>query len=295
MGLIITMITLTIISFISILGAIISHNSEWTEEHKVSKKWSLLGFLWIIFIVFGFFTNIPVNNVGIMFNPFNGGLQSEVLNEGFKTKSPFVKVYKINTEVQEYTFNDLSVQTSDSQYVVAQMQLQVRVDKNQAFEFFKKYGGKNLKDIQSIVSNTTQQKLEQVTTKYNIMEMLGEKRNNIINETLSLIKEELLKDGILVERVVLIDTDAGEAIEQSIANEAVAKKNAEAAEYNKQKAQLEGEAKVIEAQKQQEANNALQESLSKEILTQKFIEKWNGVLPTTTLGEDIISMFNLNK
>lgn len=295
MGLIITMITLTIISFVSILGAIICHNSEWTEEHKVSKKWSLLGFLWIIFIAFGFFTNIPANNVGIIFNPFNGGIQSEVLNEGFKTKSPFAKVYKINTEVQEYTFNDLSVQTSDSQYVVAQMQLQVRVDKNQAFEFFKKYGGKNLKDIQSIISNTTQQKLEQVTTKYNIMEMLGEKRNNIINETLSLIKEELLKDGILVERVVLIDTDAGEAIEQSIANEAVAKKNAEAAEYNKQKAQLEGEAKVIEAQKQQEANNALQESLSKEILTQKFIEKWNGVLPTTTLGEDIISMFNLNK
>ena len=125
------------------------------------------------------------------------------------------------------------------------------------------------------------------------MEVLGEKRDEIVNKTLEEIKQEFLKDGICVERLILVDTDAGESIENAIANEAVAKKNAEAAEYNKQKAELEGDAKVIEAQKEKEANDLKQKSLTNSILMEKMIEKWNGVLPTTMLGEDIMSVFNV--
>ena len=127
------------------------------------------------------------------------------------------------------------------------------------------------------------------------MEVLGEKRDEIVNKTLEEIKTELLNDGILVERIVLVDTDAGEKIEQAIQNEASAKKEAETAKYLKEKAELEGEAKVIEAQKEKEANELKQKTLTNEILTEKMIEKWNGILPTTMLGQDILSIFNINK
>lgn len=287
MGLIIISIILTIVTVLGILGYCIA------EEYNVG--WSLLGFLWLILILFGCFTNIGANQVGIMYNPFKGGIQNEVLGEGFKNKTPFDKVYKISTEVQEFTFEDISVQTNDSQYVNAILQLQVRIDKEQAFEYFKKYGGKQLKDIQSILSNTTQKQLEKITTQYNIMEVLGEKRDEIVNKTLEAVKTELLNDGILIERIVLVDTDAGEKIEQAIQNEASAKKEAETAKYLKEKAELEGEAKVIQAQKDNEANELKQESLTNEILIEKMIEKWNGTLPSTMLGQDILSTFNINK
>ena len=287
MGLVITSIIFSLITIIGVLVYCIS------EEYN--KLWSLLGFLWLVIILFGCFTNVGANTVGIMYNPFKGGVQSEVLGEGFKAKSPFDKIYKISTEVQEFTFNNISVQTNDSQYVNTVIQLQVRIDKEQAFEYFKKYGGKSLTDIQNILSNTTQKQLERVTTKYNIMEVLGEKRDDIVNETLQLVKEELLKDGILVERIILVDTDAGQTIEDAISREASAKKEAETAKYLKEKAELEGEAKVIEAQKEKEANELKQKSLTSEILTEKMIEKWNGQLPTTLLSEDIQSVFNLNK
>ena len=246
-------------------------------------------------ILFGTFTNIGANQVGIMYNPFKGGVQDEVLGEGFKGKTPFDKVYKISTEVQEFQFEDISVQTNDSQYVNTILQLQVRIDKEKAFEYFKKYGGKKLEDIKSILSNTTQKQLEKVTTQYNIMEVLGEKRDEIVNKTLEAVKTELLNDGILVERIVLVDTDAGEKIEQAIQNEASAKKEAETAKYLKEKAELEGNAKIIEAQKEKEANELKQTTLTDEILMEKMIEKWNGALPTTMLGQDILSIFNINK
>lgn len=287
------LIIISIILSLITIGGIVVY--QYSEREKPKYIYSLFGFLWLLIILFGCFTNIGANTVGIMYNPFKNGIQSEVLSEGFKGKSPFDKVYKISTEVQEFTFENISVQTNDSQYVNAILQLQVRIDKEKAFEYFKKYGGKQLKDIQSILSNTTQKQLEKTTIQYNIMQVLGDKRDEIVNKTLEEVKTEMLNDGILIERIILVDTDAGERIEQAIQNEASAKKEAETAKYLKEKAELEGDAKVIEAQKEKEANDLKQTSLTEQILTEKMIEKWNGVLPTTMLGDDIQSVFNLNK
>lgn len=247
------------------------------EKFKVTKK-SFLSLFCLLLIGFACFTSIGANRVGIVYNPFKGGIQTYTLGQGYKLKSPLTKVYKINTEVQELTFKNISVQTNDSQFVNAIIKAQVKIDSNKAFEYFSKYKDKKLEDISSLLSSTMQKQLETVTTQYNIMDVLGAKRDEIVNKSLDLIRKELLKDGIAVLRITLVDTDAGEQIEKAIANEAVAKKEAETAEYKKQKAQLEGEAKVIEAQKNKEANELISKTLTDKLLMEKFIEKWDGKL-----------------
>lgn len=264
------------------------NNDTWKPNKKM-----LLSLVWLILIVFGCFTNIGANRVGIVYNPLKGGIQSYTLNQGYKTKSPFTKVYKINTEVEELTFNNISVQTSDSQYVNTIIKAQVKIDSNKAFEYFSKHRDKSLEDISSLLSATIQKQLESITIQYNIMELLGAKRDEIVNKSLELIKAELSKDGIEVLRITLVDTDAGDAVEKAIANEAVAKKEAETAEYKKQKAQLEGEAKVIEAQKEKEANELISRTLTKELLTEKFIEKWNGELPKVSSGDTLLDVSSI--
>ena len=260
------------------------------DKLKVTKT-SFLSLFCLLLIGFGCFTNIGANRVGIVYNPFRGGIQSYTLGQGYKTKSPLTKIYKINTEVQELTFKNISVQTNDSQFVNAIIKAQVKIDSNKAFEYFSKYKDKNLEDISSLLSSTMQKQLETITTQYNIMDVLGAKRDEIVNKSLDLIQKELIKDGISVLRITLVDTDAGEQIEKAIANEAVAKKEAETAEYKKQKAQLEGEAKVIEAQKEKEANELISKTLTDELLMEQFIEKWDGKLPTVTGGE---TMFDIS-
>ena len=247
------------------------------EKFKVTKK-SFLSLFCLLLIGFACFTSIGANRVGIVYNPFKGGIQTYTLGQGYKLKSPLTKVYKINTEVQELTFKNISVQTNDSQFVNAIIKAQVKIDSSKAFEYFSKYKDKKLEDISSLLSSTMQKQLETVTTQYNIMDVLGAKRDEIVNKSLDLIQKELLKDGIAVLRITLVDTDAGEQIEKAIANEAVAKKEAETAEYKKQKAQLEGEAKVIEAQKNKEANELISKTLTDKLLMEKFIEKWDGKL-----------------
>lgn len=262
---------LTLVAFVG-LSIDVTNN-----KFKVTKK-SFLSLFCLLLIGFDCFTNIGANKVGIVYNPFKGGIQNYTLGQGYKLKSPLTKVYKINTEVNELTFNDISVQTNDSQFVKAVIKAQVKIDSTQAFEYFSKYRDKSLEDISSVLSATIQKQLETITTQYNIMDVLGAKRDEIVNKSLELIQSELSKDGITVLRITLVDTDAGEQIEKAIANEAVAKKEAETAEYKKQKAQLEGEAKVIEAQKEKEANELISKTLTNELLMEQFIEKWDGKL-----------------
>ena len=288
MGLIITSIVLAVIT--SALLGFGYCNGEFNYKPRARM---LFGIVWFAIILFGCFTIIGANTVGIVYDPFNGGIQSTTLTEGYKAKSPLTKVYKISTKVIELNFENLNVQSQDSQWLNTQLQVQARIDKTKAYDYFKKYGDKDLADISTIISNTIKKDLESVTIRYNITDILGSKRDEIVNETLTLVQAELLKDGILVERVVLIDTDAGESIENAIANEAVAKKEVDTAEYKKQKAELEGEAKVIEAQKEKEANELISKTLTNEILMEQFIEKWNGQLPTTFAGEDVLGIFNL--
>ena len=271
MFIIILSVILTLVVFLTLSIDVIN------DKFKVTKK-SFLSLFCLLLIGFGCFTNIGANRVGIVYNPFKGGIQSYTLGQGYKTKSPLTKIYKINTEVQELTFKNISVQTNDSQFVNAIIKAQVKIDSNKAFEYFSKYKDKNLEDISSLLSSTMQKQLETITTQYNIMDVLGAKRDEIVNKSLDLIQKELIKDGISVLRITLVDTDAGEQIEKAIANEAVAKKEAETAEYKKQKAQLEGEAKVIEAQKEKEANELISKTLTDELLMEQFIEKWDGKL-----------------
>jgi regulator of protease activity HflC (stomatin/prohibitin superfamily) len=286
MAWLITVIVITVLVFL-----VLSVDPR-EDKFKVTKK-SFLSLFCLLLIGFACFTNIGANRVGIVYNPLRGGIQNYTLNQGYKLKAPLTKVYKINTEVNELTFKNISVQTNDSQFVNAEIKVQVKIDSNKAFEYFSKYRDKSLEDISSLLSSAIQKQLESVTTQYNIMDVLGSKRDEIVNSVLTLIQKELIKDGISVLRITLVDTDAGEQIEKAIANEAVAKKEAETAEYKKQKAQLEGEAKVIEAQKNKEANELISKTLTDKLLMEKFIEKWDGKLPTVTGGETMFDITSI--
>ncbi|PJN79822.1 hypothetical protein CWE04_11460 [Thomasclavelia cocleata] len=76
--------------------------------------------------------------------------------------------------------------------------------------------------------------------------------------------------------------DAGAEIENAIKQEAVAKKNVETAEQNKQIAQKEAETKLIKAQGEANANAVKTSQLTDQILIEQWIEKWDGELPTVS-------------
>jgi regulator of protease activity HflC (stomatin/prohibitin superfamily) len=126
------------------------------------------------------------------------------------------------------------------------MDIKYRVSPTSAFEVFKQF--KNLENVNNVLlSSLVQRAIESVTTKYNVIDILGEKRNDVYIEIEKVVKERLATSGIDFFSLVLLDTDAGAAIESAIEAEAVAKKAVETAAQVQAKAQVEAQTKVLQA------------------------------------------------
>lgn len=269
--------------------------NEWRFNLK-----QLFAILGLLLIIPGFVTRIPANSVGIIYSPF-GGTKQETLSEGFHNKNILDKVYKISTEVQTMTVENLTTQTKDAQFLNSTLDIKYRVNTSNAYLVFTQF--RTLKSMsENLIVPTTQRVLEHITTKYNVIDILGEKRNDVYSELELALSTEFEKYGVEFYSISISDMDAGEKLENAITDEAVAKKAVETAEQNLLKAQteakqksvqaqaeqdaakIEAETKLIEAEAEKKANEMLNQSLSDDILQKEWIEKWDGHMPTYYSG-----------
>lgn len=311
MALLITSIILTAITFI-FLGVRI-------EEDEFDKKivWGFtkrqfLSVSCLIICIFGFVAKIPANNVGIVYSPF-GGTKEETLSEGIHKKNIFDKVYKISTEVQTTTVKDLTTQTKDAQFLTSVLDIKYCVNADDAHLVFKQY--RTLEKLSdSLIVPTTQRVLELVTTRYNVIDILGEKRADVYSEFEKSLGKEFEKYGVKFYSISIVDMDAGAALEKAISDEAVAKKDVETAEQkllktqteskekvvkaqaDQEAAKIKAKTKIIEAEAEQKANKLINESLSDKVLNKAWVDKWDGKMPTYYGGADGAGiMFNVGK
>lgn len=305
----ITSIILTIVVF-AFLGVQFGKNYD---DETIVTGWKVNAkqcgaILCLALCAFGCFTKVPANHVGVVYSPF-GGTKEITLSEGYNGKTPFDKVYKMSTEVQTVTIEGLTTQTLDAQYVTSILDIKYRVSESNAYLIFKQF--KTLDNMSdNLIIPTTQRILELVTTKYNVIDILGEKRSTIYTELEAALHEEFAKYGVEFYSISITDMDAGEALEKAISDEAVAKKAVETAEQKlkeaeinaKQKsvdaqaeqdaARIKAETKKIEAEAEKQANELLNQSLTDEVLRKQWIEKWNGQMPSVYGGDDFGIMIN---
>lgn len=263
------------------------------EEFKVNKKCFLsiipLGLLVFVQSI----CVIPSNTVGVKYSALNG-TSKNTLKEGVHFVTPFVdKIYKIDTTVQERTDDQVSVQTKDAQWAKMQVNVKYEVSKSNAFKVYKQY--KTMDALkENIIGNYAQNAMNEVCSNYNIIDLLGDQRNEIINKASEILRENLKKEGVTLKMLTIKDLDAGEKIEKAISDEAVAKKQVETAKQKQEKARTEAETKLIEAEGEANANAVKTKALTPEVLQEQWINKWDGKLPKVTDGNTMIGLDNLN-
>lgn len=290
-----------IISIILALGLFIiaglKKNPEYRSEYifKFNRR-QLVAILPLLLILTNLIAIVPANHVGILYSPF-AGVKEETIPEGWNKKGLLDKVYKINTEVQTVQLSNITGQTRDAQWVEMVLDIKYKVDPTTAYQVFKQY--RNLENVgTSLIPPTVQRSIENITTQYNIMDLLGEERNAVYLGVENNLKERLSASGITFVSINFVDTEAGAALEQAIEKEGIAKKAVETAEQerlrseieaqkrvveaeaDKQKAVIEAETKLIEAQAEADANKKLSESLTPQLIQKMEMEarqKWGWV------------------
>lgn len=236
--------------------------------------------LFIIITFFASFKTIKSGEVGLRVR--FGKIVDSSLSEGINFKIPYIEsIKKVNIKVQK---SELTIESStkDMQIINTTIAVNYRVDSNKASHLYRTVG--NNYD-ETILQPAIKESIKTAIAQYNAEEITT-KRAEVSIDCLNAIQKKVEKYGIIVEDFNLTDFSFSDEYTKAIEQKQVA-------EQNLQKAKLDAERKVLEAEATKKANDMLKQSLTDELIAKQFIEKWDGKLPTTYAGGDILRMFNL--
>lgn len=247
------LIVLAIVLVIALFIAINTKNFTRSWDFRI--KSIFIAPLALLVIVFGMFTTVQANEVGIVYNIF-GGLQEETLGEGLHVKAPWVQVYKISTKLREESF-EMSAQTGiifnsggdatgGGQWVTYQVTLQYRVSTVDATKFYRTFGS-NVVDI-DVIEGLIKQSLQTNSVKYDVFSILKGQLVNVMNDTQDQLTNSMSSLGITVQAFIVRDVDAGAQIETVIVNEATAAKQIDIAEKEQAAAVIREETIRLQAE-----------------------------------------------
>lgn len=263
------------------------------EEGKLLKLRPriLLGLLWLIILLFGCFSTIKSGEIGIITR--FGKIIDTTKNEGIVFKLPIDKMTKINIKVQKYENDvELSTSTKDMQVVNnIKVSINYRLDKNKVVDLYKKVG---VDYNTNVLEPSIQETVKAVISKYTAEELVT-KRSEISLDMNNTLDERVKIYGIDSVAVSINNFDFSDAYNEAIEKKAVAEQEVETSKNQLEKAKIDAEKKKVEAQGEADANALLEQSLTDEIIMQKFIDKWNGELPKVTSSDNIFDVSSLLK
>lgn len=266
---------------------------------------------------------VPAGYVGVVYN-MNGGVDGEVLTQGWHLVSPTKKVttYSIGIEQSYLTAEEkgdspndesFSIPTSDGKTVRVNLEFSYRFDEDrvaQTFVMFKGKSGESIKDTfikPKIVAWT-----QEVSANYPVTDIFGDKRTEINAELDIYLRDKFDQYGIIIDTVnftdISVDSETAAAIQKKVtAQQELELANIEAqtakvnANKEKEVAQIEAEKAIIEAEAEAEviriaaeaeadANRKIAGSLTNELIEKIKYEQWDGKLPTVSGSSAIVSI-----
>lgn len=278
---------------------------------------------------------IPTGYVGVVYN-MNGGVDGEVLDQGWHVVSPTKKVttYSIGIEQSYLTAEEkgdskkdesFTIPTSDGKSVTVDLEFSYRFDPDKVADTFTRFKGQSGETIKnSFIKPKIMAWTQEVSAKYPVTDVFGDKRSQLNAELDVYLKEKFLPYGIIIDTVNFtnIDTDgetkaaiqkkvnAQQELELANIEAKTAKVQAEkdkevaliAAQQEKEKAMIQAEqakikaqgdadARAIAAEAEANANRVIATSLTPELIEKQKIGKWNGDVPKVQgAGATIVDM-----
>ena len=269
------------------------------SENKVSKlKVTIIVIvaLFLVIAILNCFQTIPTGFVGIKLR--FGKAQDGIIQEGLHFNIPFVEtIEKLDCRTKKVeTYSEAS--TKDLQTVSASIAVNYNVNKDSANKLYREIGV----DYENIViAPAILESIKSSMAGYTAEELIT-KRSEISNQIRSMLTDKISDKGFTITEFNITNIDFSEEYDQAIEAKAVKQQEVVAAqaELEKQRIQNEKEvsiaekdAKVMELQNSQITENTLK--LKELEVQEEMIQKLNGVLPSTVVGEDFSGLLNVGK
>ncbi len=245
--------------------------------------------LWIVSIIFIFGTmgTIGPGNRGVVVRM--GSVTDRILDEGLYFVLPFVDDVEVMTVQIQKEQDKAAASSKDLQSVATEVTLNYRLEANRVNSIYQDLR----KDyIPRIIDPSIQESVKAVTAKYTAEELIT-KRAEVRQAIAAALGERVSPHGIQVVEVAITDFAFSATFNQSIEAKVEAEQNALKAENVLEQVKFEAQQEIergkAEAEKlrlqKQEITPALIRLREVENQT-RWIEKWNGVMPTFMMDSD---------
>ena len=239
----------------------------------------------IILVVFFFifcFRTVQEREVGVItrFGTVNRTADSGI---ALKLPWPIERMNKMDTSIQKEQ-QDTPAATKDLQDVQATLALNYALDDETAVNIYKTIGN-DYKE--RIIIPALQESFKAASAQYTASELVTE-RNKVKAVAYDVIKDRLEKYDIRVVDLNIVNFKFSPEYTAAIEAVQVANQNVAKARQELETTKVEAEKAIQAAQGQAEAQRLQQETLTPLMVQRMAIDKWNGVLPTTTAGGDQI-------
>lgn len=238
---------------------------------------------------------IPVGYVGVVYS-MNGGVQDELLTQGFHLVAPTKKVKKFTVGNEQLVLtkdqregskedDSFMVSTADNANISVSFQMSYRFRQADVVSTYKKFRGMSGEDIvNSRVRTVLKAKISEVTTFYTMMDIYSGDRGKINTEITEFLNEKLGEEyGIEVIDASIIDVHPDTQLQQTIDDRVKAMQRKQQAEAEQEtikvqnqtkilEAKAEAEAKQIAAEAEANANRVISASITPELIQMKEAE-----------------------
>jgi len=253
------------------------------------------------------FSVIEPGNTGVVFNLWTGSLRT--VGQGMIWRIPFItRVQSYPTALRTYTMvaranegsatgdDSIDLPTQEGQHIRQDISVTYNTSEERAADVFRAFRGADMGEIEATFIRRTVITVAQNTAgQVSLGELISSKRGQLQTSIQNNLTAELSKMGFLLDKVNLGASHLPQSIEKQMQEKMGAQQQAQQAEYELQKqqtlakatvAKAEGDAQAImvRAKGEAEANRLLQSTLNENIIQNRAIEKWDGVLPQVTSG-----------
>lgn len=268
-----------------------------TPIKKSKKNRSIIGGIIVaVVLVLGigitalFIERVPNGFVGVVYSP-NGGVQEETLGQGWHLIGVFDKVTLYPIRMQTVNYKDIQVATSDGKNVTVDFAYNYSIQPDMVVDVFNKFGPVEVSDIEeSYLRTRLWDAGRKAIAKYSVIDTYGEKSAEAAVSVQTLFSDDIKELGFIVDNMTLGVPKPDESTQGAINKRVEAAQELERKQIELNIAKAEAEKQKIEAQGIADYNEIIRKSISPEVIQNKWIEKWDGVMPKATGDNQLIQI-----
>jgi regulator of protease activity HflC (stomatin/prohibitin superfamily) len=246
-------------------------------------------------------TQVDPGYAGVVYSP-NGGIKQETLTQGWHFVAPFNSVteYPVSTETVYLTKAGTEENPVDESFNISTKEGKpVNVDAMYSYHMlqeklphiFTKFRRADTKTIESgYIKTNLKAAIQEVTSQYSVLDIYGEKRDEITQKVMKEFADRMKPDGIVIETFSFGEIRPDEASMRAIQAKVDAQQKLQQYETEKKQAEVladkarieakgKADAQLIEAEGRAKANAKLQQSITPELIEYEKAKRWDGKLP----------------